>query len=164
MLNIALIRIDERLIHGQIILKWLKLVQGNRIILIDDNIAHDPIMKNVFRMATSFGIIIDVYDIQKSIVVLLGESKPEEKVVILTKNPNTIKQLFDRGIKIKEISIGGMLAGRGKKKVHNNMWLSEQDIEGFNYLLNKGVIAKVQIVPDSETIFLSKLLKTSEGK
>lgn len=51
MANIVLCRIDSRLIHGQVVTKWVGQSQANRIAVVSDELDADPFMKNIYLMA-----------------------------------------------------------------------------------------------------------------
>lgn len=62
MAEIKLFRIDSRLIHGQIITKWLKVTQADKIVVVDEMLAADDFMKEVYVAAVPKGISVDIYD------------------------------------------------------------------------------------------------------
>lgn len=70
MKNIVFIRIDDRLIHGQVITAWSKIVLADRILVIDDEVASDPFMTKVLKIAAPSSVKVDVYDIKEAIEFL----------------------------------------------------------------------------------------------
>ena len=59
MSKIELIRVDFRMIHGQVIVKWLKKTGANKIIAINDAIAFDPFLADIYRMAAPSGVAVE---------------------------------------------------------------------------------------------------------
>lgn len=158
MLNIVLTRIDDRLIHGQVMTAWVKSTLGNRIIIVDDSVASDSFMQKILKMAAPPGIKVEVYGVDDAAKVLTAEPSNNERVIILVKYPKTIESLIEKGVEIKELNVGGMAAGAGRKKFYRNISASDEEKEIFKKLLGKGVDIKIQIVPDDKSIELSKLL------
>ncbi|AYO31323.1 PTS mannose/fructose/sorbose transporter subunit IIB [Biomaibacter acetigenes] len=158
MLNIVLTRIDDRLIHGQVMTAWVKYTQANRIIIVDDNVAQDPFMEKVLKMAAPPGIKVEVYDTQKAVAVLKGEGSPGEKVIVLAKHPKTIYALMEGGVGIKELNVGGMGAGAGRKLLYKNISASQEEREVFKNILSKGVAILIRIVPDDKGVEIKKFL------
>ncbi|NPV43480.1 MAG: PTS sugar transporter subunit IIB [Firmicutes bacterium] len=158
MLNIVLTRIDDRLIHGQVMTAWVKYTSGNRIIIVDDAVAGDPFMEKVLKMAAPKGISVDVYNTDEGAEALKQEANPKERVIVLVKYPKTIKLLFEKGVSFKEINVGGMAAGPGRKKFYKNISASPEEKEIFKDLSEKGVEINIQIVPDDRPISVKKLL------
>ena len=64
MANIVLCRIDSRLIHGQVVTKWVGQSQANRIAVVSDELDADPFMKNIYLMAAPPNIKVDCYSNQ----------------------------------------------------------------------------------------------------
>lgn len=158
MLNIVLTRIDDRLIHGQVMTAWVKSTQGNRIIIVDDAVAKDQFLQKVMRMAAPPGIKVEVHDVEKGAEVLKEDPKDSERVIVLVKYPHTIEKLVDKGVKIEEFIVGGMGAAPGRKKFYRNISVSEEEKDIFSRLINKGVKIDIRIVPDDKPIEISKML------
>lgn len=64
MANIVLCRIDSRLIHGQVVTKWVGQSQANRIAVVSDELDADPFMKNIYLMAAPPNIKVDCFSNQ----------------------------------------------------------------------------------------------------
>lgn len=158
MVNIVLTRIDDRLIHGQVMTAWVKSTEGNRIIIVDDAVAQDQFLQRVLKMAAPPGIKVEVYDVGEGAEALKAEAKEGERVIILVKYPHTIEKLVDKGVKIEKLIVGGMGAGPGRKKFYRNISVSEEEKAIFSRLLDKGVEIDIRIVPDDKPIEISKLL------
>lgn len=159
MINLALVRIDDRLIHGQVMTAWVKYTSANRIIIIDDLVAEDPFMTRILKMSAPPGIKVEVYDIEGAIEVLSKDLKKEEKIIILVKYPKTIQEIFDQGVKIKEVIVGGMGANVGRKKLYRNISASDEERQTFKALIEKGVEISIRIVPDDRPVSMEKFLK-----
>jgi len=158
MLNIVLTRIDDRLVHGQVVTAWSKITEANRIIIVDDEVAEEAFLVKVLKTAAPSNIKVDVFGINDAAEVLKGESKGE-KLIILVKRPSVVLSLIEAGVDIKALNVGGMGAGVGRKKFYKNISVSEEEKEEFMKLVNLNVNVFIQIVPDAKQIDVKKLLK-----
>ncbi len=147
MLNIVLTRIDDRLIHGQVVTAWAKVTKGNRIVVVDDKVAEDDFMSKIIKMAAPASFKIGIYTVKEASEILKGEDTGE-RVIVLLKTPQTIKALVDNGVEIKEVDLGGMGATKGRKQLYRNISISDEEKECFKELIAKGIKVVVQIVPD----------------
>lgn len=147
MLNIVLTRIDDRLIHGQVVTAWAKVTKGNRIIVVDDNVANDDFMSKIIKMAAPASFKIGIHTIEQAAKILKDENT-NERVIVLVKTPVTVKALMEKGVEIKELDLGGMGATKGRKQLYRNISISDDEKECFKQLINDGVNVVVQIVPD----------------
>lgn len=102
MLNIVLTRIDDRLIHGQVVTAWAKITKGNYIMVIDDEVAQDEFMISILKMAAPNSFKIGVYTIEEASKILQGEDTGE-RVILLMKRPETVLNLINNGVEIKEL-------------------------------------------------------------
>ncbi len=153
MADITMVRVDERLVHGQIIIKWLQAKNANKIIIVDNELCKDPIMGNFLSMTVPQNVNLEIYDIYEA-VETLNASESNDKAIILLKNLYLVKFMHQKGVKIKEINIGRIPSGPGKKKVHQNVFLSDEDIDAIKYFREKAVPIIVQMVPDSLPILI----------
>lgn len=147
MLNIVLMRIDDRLIHGQVVTAWAKVTKGNRIIVVDDGVANDEFMAKIIKMAAPATFKIGIHTIDQAAEILKGDDTGE-RVIVLAKTPMTVKALIEKGVAIKDLDLGGMGATKGRKQLYRNISISEDEKECFKELISKGVNVFVQIVPD----------------
>lgn len=158
MSNIVLMRIDDRLIHGQIMTSWVKYTRANKIVIVDDGVANDPFMVKVLGMAVPSGIDVDVFDTGKAVEVLKAEDQGSKNIIILVKYPKTIYTLIEGGVDVKEINVGGMGACLGRKSLYKNISASPEERELFKKMVSMGKNIFIQIVPDDKKVEIKKYL------
>jgi len=156
--NIVLTRIDDRLIHGQVMTSWVKFTKADRIVIVDDGVANDPFMGDILKMAVPSGIDVDIYGIQKAVEMLKDEEKKDKNIIILAKTPKTIFALIQGGVDIQEINVGGIGAGPGRKSLYKNISASAEEKEIFKKILAMNKTVYMQIVPDDKRVEIEKYL------
>ena len=148
MQNLVLTRIDDRLIHGQVMTKWLKETEAQNVLIIDDATAKNDFMINVFEQAIPEDVGIGVFNKEDGVKFL---SQPlEAPTLILVKVPETVEYLIDHGIDIKDVDLGGMGAKEGRTTLYQYISTSPEEDKCFKRLIDKGVNVYVQIVPQNE--------------
>lgn len=157
MLDISMVRVDERLIHGQILIKWIQVKNASRILIIDNDVADDPVMKNILNMSVPESIDLDIYDLKEGIKVLT-EDKSDDNVIVLVRNLWIVRSIHQGGVQIKEVNIGRLPSGTGKRKIHPNIFLSDRDIDIIDYFKQKDIPVVIQVVPDSLPIVVYDLI------
>lgn len=158
LMTISLIRIDDRLIHGQVVTRWAKELNINRIIVVNDDIAKDTIRVSLLTQVTPPGITAHIIDIQKAIRVYNNPRYQTDKVIMLFTNPLDVLRLIEGGVPIPSINIGGMSFQQGKKQIHNAISVNAKDIETFKKLNQIGVNLEVRKVPSDSPIKLMTLI------
>lgn len=151
MLNISMVRVDERLVHGQIIIKWIEAKGANRIVIIDDETALDPILNKILKLTLPKSIKLNIFSIEEG-VNFLRESYLHDNVIVLVRELQTVRKIYEKGIKIKEVNVGRIPSDIGKKKVYANVFLSDGDIDVIKFFRNEGVSMYIQMVPDSLSV------------
>ncbi|WP_310652206.1 PTS mannose/fructose/sorbose transporter subunit IIAB [Lactobacillus jensenii] len=158
------VRIDERLIHGQVATMWTNALKLTRLMVIDDQIVKSSIQKTALKTACPNGIHL-------SILIAAGAAKRinnnqyiGQTVLILVKKPSILKQLVDLGVKLPEINVGNMSTKEGSHQVAKSVAVTKDDINDFKYLAKKGLTIYHQMIPSEAREDFINLLKTNGGQ
>jgi len=158
MSEIVLTRIDDRLIHGQVMTAWVKKTRANHILIIDNEVAKDEFMSEVLKMSAPSGITITVKSLEDAFGFLEESQAKKEKFILLVKGPGIILSLVEHGITIKKLVVGGMGAKANRRVLYKNIAASEEERAIFKKIISKGVPVVIHIIPDQKEIDLSKQL------
>ena len=160
---ISMIRIDDRLIHGQVAFVWAKYLGINRIIVANDSVAKNDIQKMSLKMALPETTKCSILSIEEAVNVLNDPRANNLKILIVVNNPTDARRLVEKvkGVPFINISNYGLLSRdlSAKKKVTDTIYLTEEDIEEFNKIFKYGKRVEYQIVPTSQMKLLEVLLK-----
>ncbi|MGL4382800.1 MAG: PTS system mannose/fructose/N-acetylgalactosamine-transporter subunit IIB [Bacilli bacterium] len=159
MQQIVNVRIDERLIHGQVASFWSNYLKASRIMVIDAQAAKDSIQKMALKMACPAGIKLSVLPPESAARNLLANKYEGERIFVVLKGPEVILELLDLGVAIPEVNVGNMSSAIGTKAVKRSVNVTQEDIENFKILDEKGVKLVAQMVPSDEEVSFMKLLK-----
>jgi PTS system mannose-specific IIB component len=158
-MNIVLARIDDRLIHGQVVTVWTKEVKCERIIVCNDEVAADAIRKALLTQVAPPGMKASVVDIEKAIRVYNNPKYAETRTLLLFTNPTDVLRMVEGGVDIKSINIGGMSFKEGKKQITKAVSVNEKDIEAFKKLHEKGLELEIRKVAADSKIDLMSILQ-----
>ena len=152
--NILLTRVDNRLVHGQVGVTWVKSLGANLIVVVDDVAANNTIEQQLMEVvAKSSGVGIRFFTIDHTIEII-HKASPNQKIFIVCKTPETVKKLVDGGVPITEVNIGNMHFSDGKEQISKKVYVDENDKENIKYLESKGIDIYIQDVPgDKKTKF-----------
>ncbi len=144
--NISLIRIDDRLIHGQVTTAWLRVFPADIIIIANEKISKDPMYKAIFTVAQIPGkdiVLLSPVDAAK----MIKDEKPETKFLIITPTPVDVVHLMDAGLDVDKINIGGLQNRPGTTRLAKVVYAKDEEINAFRELKNREVAMEVQMVP-----------------
>jgi len=152
-------RIDDRLIHGQVVTAWLQyLGKCDEILIADDKARKDQFLQNVLRMTAPPNMSLRVRSVDETVADFQTKSNDTRRVLLLTRGPGQMLRLIEGGVPIAFINLGGMGAGPGRHNLQRSVSVSEEDIEQFRQILGKGVKIELKMVPSDRGVDLAALL------
>lgn len=157
-LTIKIVRIDDRLIHGQVATVWAKQTGVNRIFVVNNDVAKDEFRKKLLKQATPPGIKANIVTVQKLIEVYPDDKYNEFKVMLIFTNPSDILEAVEGGVPIRSINVGGMAFSDGKKKLTAAVSVTDDDIQAFKVLGSKGIELEIRQIINDKPINLATLI------
>jgi len=138
MKNVCWVRIDDRLIHGQVMTQWLQTSGANEVLIIDNGVAKDKFLQMIMKASIPEKIVLKVKTVQDGIDYLLGPAD-KQKIFILVKVPTVLVSLVDAGVMLPFINVGGMGARTDRSSLYRNVSANQEEREQILYLIRKGV-------------------------
>lgn len=163
-IKIAHVRVDTRLLHGQVATTWTKTVSPDRIIVVSDGVAHDQLRKTMIEQAAPPGVPANVVPISKMIEVTKDPRFGATKAMLLFENPQDLLAAIEGGVDIKEANIGSMAHSVGKVVVTNAIAMDNADVETLEALHSKGVALEARKVPSDSPISYEDLIKKAKSE
>jgi mannose/fructose/sorbose-specific phosphotransferase system IIB component len=158
-LGILLIRIDDRLIHGQVVAGWVKAIKANHIMVVNDKVAQDEMQKVLLGMAVPSSLKLSILSIADAAVELKKEIPENDRLIILLNSPADALALVEQQVPIKSINVGGIHYCEGKKQILKAVCVDMEDIESLYQLERKGIELEGRIVPTDERINIMESVK-----
>lgn len=150
--RVSLARVDERLVHGQVMTKWSKSIGTNAVYIVDDATANDPFMKTIFQSTGErSGLKVDVFTVEKIVEKWDKDQFGKHVVILLFANVDTVVKAVEAGLEIAELNLGGIVKKVPEQvQVNNAVALSPAMVRDLEKVEEKGVEIYIQTVPDSE--------------
>lgn len=156
--HICWVRVDDRLIHGQVAVAWRQHLNYDAICIVDDGIAGDAFMRDVLEMAAPTGVRACVVSAQQAAGAL--EQLAAKAILVLVKTPQTALQLVECGVAIKQVNVGNLGAAPGRKRVLKSILLGREHVAALDALAAQGVKVTFQPVPDDSPVAWEKVRGT----
>jgi len=147
---VLILRIDDRLIHGQVIAGWVRPLGIKSIILASDKICQDEWACNAYRLAVPEGIEFFCTNIKKC-AERINQSN-EKSIMIIVESVKDTSNLVEAGVKIKEVNIGGLSYREGTREIAPYIYLSPEDVESVVHLYHLGIKVIGKQLPNSAAI------------
>lgn len=159
MKNIVLARVDDRLIHGEVVSVWGPALGINRYIIVDDEVASNKLNKRVIKALCPGSARCSIYTVDRAAEVLITPSEDrKEKIMVLVKSPIIFLRLAERGNIFKKINLGGMGMHDGRKPFVKNLSCTEEEVEAIRTLVDRGIHVFYQLVPEQKATDIRKYL------
>lgn len=149
-MKVQLLRIDDRLIHGQVVLGWAKPLRSRRILLCDDGVAANEWEKQLYLSCVPGNLHSVIMNTQETRKFLAGDQPDLDKTIILVKSPQVLLQLIGNGFQPREANLGGMHYAEDRQKYLPFVFLSPQDVQDLLTLTQKGISIYCQEVPTAK--------------
>lgn len=159
MKNIVLARVDDRLIHGEVVSVWGPVLRVNHYIIIDDEVVSSKLNKRVIKALCPSSAACSIYTVEHGAEVLKKPSENrKEKIMVLVKSPITFLRLVEKGNCFSQINLGGMGMHDGRKPFVKNLSCTEEEVQAIRALVEKGIHVFYQLVPEQKATDIRKYL------
>ena len=158
MAGIALVRVDDRLIHGQVVVKWLRHLDCRDILVVDDELRRDNFMQTVLRMAAPAGVRVRVAAVAEAAGLFRVPAANGHGVLVLVRTPQTALAMLHHGCSFSELNLGGLASGPGSARLFRSVSASESQLAALNEMRNRGVRVYIQMVPEERPLELADVL------
>ena len=146
-MNVKHLRIDNRLIHGQVVVAWLQAIGADTVIVANDEIAADDFQKTMLVAVSPPGIRERILSIAETLTYVKDPAHADEKIFLVVKQPADALRLHRGGLGLPTMNVGNMAFVVGAKRVSNTVFVSPKDIEAAKALTAEGVNLTCQMMP-----------------
>ena len=138
-MSISHVRIDDRLIHGQVVATWVSFTGTNTICIVDDKTAKDSFQAQLMKAVAPRGLEIRVVDLATAKAEFDEWVASPRHIMVLARVPETLLSMVEGGAAIRSINIGGMGFATGKRSLYQNISASEEERATLRRLMELGV-------------------------
>jgi len=160
---IEMLRVDDRLIHGQIAIRWTKYLMVDSIVVANDEAATDKLLTTALKLACPKDLKLMVCKIDEAIELLNNPKLKERKILVIVNQLPDALELLKNVNDIKVFNIGNYGKNtkednRHKKMYSEELMADEKDLELLREIISTGAKCTVQLLPDRECLSLESLL------
>ncbi len=141
-------RIDTRIIHGQIVVKWSKKVGCTSVVVVDKNLAADPFMANFYKMSAPKGFDVTMVTAEKAKEMWDTDGFNTAKTMIICKDAANLYELWKTGFPLPLVNIGNQVSAPGKTQITTEVFLSPEEFGKLKEINDSGVRVFMQIIPE----------------
>jgi mannose/fructose/N-acetylgalactosamine-specific phosphotransferase system component IIB len=159
---LALVRIDDRLLHGQVAIGWARALGSKLIVVANDEVAGDGFLRRLYAEAAPPGVRVRIWTLKDTADQARAVAEGPDAAIIVVKDPRDLLDLFEMGAPFKEINIGGMHYEEGRLELLPYVYVGDHDVHSLRRLLDMGLVVVAQDVPGNERHDVRLLLDKTE--
>lgn len=156
---LVLTRIDDRLIHGQVVEGWVNHLKATCIMVADDRVAANALQRSIMEISVPRGLKVLIGSVEDICGRLRSGSHDHERVILLFSNPADVLRALSFGLRPPAINIGGMRFVPGKRRIMDVLAVSDADVAAFREIAVQDMTVDIQTVPTGRPLSLHKVLQ-----
>ena len=149
------VRVDDRLLHGQVTVAWRQHLQPDEIWVVDDPVRADPFLSNVLCTAAPAGVAVRVCSVSEAIRAWAAHSLgpcARLGILLLVKSPQVALALAEGGLVFPHLNVGNIAPVPGSRRVFRTISLAPEHIAALDALTQRGVSITFQLTPDDSRV------------
>lgn len=160
---LALVRIDDRLVHGQVVEGWIPYLKADRVIVASDAAAQDETQVALMRLALPDAVAFEALPVSAAAGHPSLKADAPGRALVLTPGPQEVLGLLDGGAPIGRVNVGGLHYTAGKVQLGKAIFISEDDRQALRQLSRRGVVLEGRALPSEKAVDVLDLLE-SQGE
>ena len=158
---IKVLRVDDRLLHGQVAVAWTNYYKIDTIVVANDKLITDATMQMAFKLATPPEVTLSMKSMDGAVAVINNPKHTARTIMVICKDMKDAEYLYDRtNGAIKDVLLGGLRSGEGKKKIDMNSYMDADDIAVMDSMEKKGAELVMQADPTSKRLTTADIRKS----
>jgi mannose/fructose/N-acetylgalactosamine-specific phosphotransferase system component IIB len=158
-MGVELLRIDDRLVHGQVVEGWAKALRINHLIVASDAVETDETQKALYLLAVPNGVRLTTATIAGVAQAWKTNRWKDDRALVLVSTPQEVVELFKAGAPLKSVNLGGLHFRTGRIQVLKGISLDDQDVRALKSLAASGILLEARPLPLDEPVDMALYLQ-----
>jgi mannose/fructose/N-acetylgalactosamine-specific phosphotransferase system component IIB len=150
----VLLRIDDRLLHGQVLVAWAAALRPRRIVLASDDVVQDAERRALYEALPQEDYELAVRSLDEAAGDLGRAAGRGERLLVVCASPADALRLVELGAPLAHVNVGGLHLAEGKRRLLEYVYLSRQDVQALRALLERGLHVEARDLPGSRPVQL----------
>lgn len=146
-MSVQHLRIDNRLIHGQVVVSWIRAESARTLMVANDAIARDDFQRSILLAVAPPSIQVVILTIEDALAYVASPEHAQERIFLLVSNPHDALRLAEGGLPLRTMNVGNMAFHAGARRVSNTVFVTPDDVQNFVRLHEAGIELTCQMMP-----------------
>ncbi|MCM3538966.1 PTS sugar transporter subunit IIB [Priestia endophytica] len=155
---IKLLRVDHRLLHGQVAFSWTQNIGADCILIANDDVPVNELRKTTIKLAKPHGVKLVIKNIEDSIKALKSGITDKYKLFIVVESVSDAERIVSAYSEIKQVNLGGIKAREGARNISKAVNLLPEEEELIRKMVTQGVEVEIRQVPNDRRVLAQHVL------
>lgn len=151
----SMVRVDNRLIHGQVVEAWLPHLRVERVVVADDEAASSPLVKAAMGLAVNPSIEVIIQPLRALDYEAL--ERDQRKTLLLVRDISGVVEAQAKGLHLTHVNVGNVHFATGRKQVSPSVFLSPDELNQLKMLADSGVQVEARAVPTERALSFEEM-------
>lgn len=156
-MSVQFCRIDDRLIHGQVITTWVNIHRIEQIIILNEEVEKDTIQKSVLKMSSPPNINLHVFS-PKKFLEIIKKNPIKKRTMLLFSSVFDVETILDGQFEIEKLNVGGMRLNEERERLTKAVSLTPSEKAVFQKILDQDIKVEIQMVPSDNALDLKEVI------
>ncbi len=157
-MSLSLVRLDDRLIHGQVVVGWGNALGADQIMLIDDHVAEAQWERDLYRLGVPPDVDVEFRSVADAPRALEDAENSDKQVIVVIADIDTLTRVCQTSKVVRKVNIGGLHERAGRSRRLRYVFLTDSEGESLRLLAEDGVDISARDVPTGKSVPLSDIL------
>lgn len=151
---VKLVRVDHRLLHGQVVFIWTASIGVDCILIANDDVANDPIQKGILKLSQPTGVKLIFKSVKDSIEALNSGITDKYNLMIITSNVDDGYELASKVEQIRSLNLGNVKLRENTHNLSKLIHVTDEEEKKLKALAAAGIEVEIRAVPNDDKIII----------
>jgi mannose/fructose/N-acetylgalactosamine-specific phosphotransferase system component IIB len=156
---IVLVRVDDRLIHGQILEGWLPSTRAQELLVANDAVAQDDLRKMIMQSATPYSVGLVIDSVERIASLCMESDAPDVRRMIIVENPLDALRLKRAGVPFDSLNLGNFRTNDVTVCLSRSVAVGDETLRELRVIMEEGVHVSLQTVPYERPVDLFQVIR-----
>ncbi|MEY8677517.1 PTS mannose/fructose/sorbose transporter subunit IIB [Coriobacteriaceae bacterium] len=155
---ILLLRVDHRLLHGQVAVSWCQGLGADCVFCVGDHVANDPVWKTTLKLGKPAGCKLVIKDMDHAVEAINSGVTDKYRMIVSVQTVAEAKELADRCPVVTSINLGNTKASPTTREVSRQVFLEPEEEAMIRELIDRGVEVEIRPLADDPKVDAASVL------
>lgn len=157
-MSIVLVRVDDRLLHGQIIEAWVPFCRATCVVVANDEAKRNRIQRLAIESCESTVLSVKVEGVEETVNEVISDSADRERVIVIFSTLRDLMHAYNKGFKFSILNIGNLHHNGGGRMITPSVYINKEDEEILRNLFRSGIELDMRAVPSDKPFNIKKFV------